>query len=274
VKWLRRLTYALQTVFRAASIEDGSIGVTLLSDIRTIFVGDNTDQIQSKLMAEHLCGIEGRPWAEWAHGKGLSANNLARQLKRFKIYPTKIRFGSETAQGYSRKDFEEGWSRYCPLPPDPTGTTEQPASLLAKPAFSNRNTHSTVPVEKSASTPHEQTSVPVVPVVKPEKEDSGAKTARMVAQLPKAKTLAAGAGIDSLPIEAHRLAQPVPRHPLARLWAQSSRCPGLESHPARGCSEMVDGCLKGWAHCSLHNPPQSAVLFLSWFHSLCLLLSV
>jgi len=191
VKWLRRLTYALQTVFRAASIEDGSIGVTLLSDIRTIFVGDNTDQIQSKLMAEHLCGIEGRPWAEWAHGKGLSANNLARQLKRFKIYPTKIRFGSETAQGYSRKDFEEGWSRYCPLPPDPTGTTEQPASLLAKPAFSNRNTHSTVPVEKSASTPHEQTSVPVVPVVKPEKEDSGAKTARMVAQLPKAKTLAA-----------------------------------------------------------------------------------
>jgi hypothetical protein len=263
-EWLQRLNGALQAVFGAAGVEDTSIGGLLLADIRTVFDDRKTDALPSKVMAEQLREIEGRPWAEWSHGRGLSANNLARQLKRFKIYPTKIRFGSETAQGYSRKDFEEGWSRYCPLPPDPTGTTEQPASLLAKPAFSNRNTHSTVPVEKSASTPHEQTSVPVVPVVKPEKEDSGAKTARMVAQLPKAKTLAAGAGIDSLPIEAHRLAQPVPRHPLARLWAQSSRCPGLESHPARGCSEMVDGCLKGWAHCSFESPLPSAVLFLSW----------
>ncbi len=163
--WLQKLTEALQTVFKGAGAEDGSIGATLLADIRAVFDGGTADQIPSKTMAEHLCEIEGRPWAEWSHGKGLTANNLARQLKNFKIYPVKIRLGLETAQGYRRGDFEDVWSRYCALPPIQTGTSVQPASLLSKTAFSNRNTPPSVPVAKSASDPHEQRVVPVVPVV-------------------------------------------------------------------------------------------------------------
>jgi hypothetical protein len=94
----------------------------------------------------------------------MTANNLARQLKKYSIYPIKIRFGAETAQSYRRRDFEDVWSRYCPIPPVQTETTEHPASLLAETASSNQNTHSSVPVAKSASDPHEQRSVPLVPV--------------------------------------------------------------------------------------------------------------
>jgi hypothetical protein len=162
--WLQRLTGALQTIFKAAGTADTSSGATLLADIRAVFDGGTAEQIPSKAMVEQLCEIEGRPWAEWSYGKGLTANNLARQLKKFKIYPVKIRLGPETAQGYHRGDFEDAWSRYCLLPPTQTGTTEQPASLLAETAFSNRNTHPSVPVAKSASDPHEQRSVLVVPV--------------------------------------------------------------------------------------------------------------
>lgn len=163
--WLQRLTGALQTIFKAAGTADTSSGATLLADIRAVFDGGMAEQIPSKTLAEKLCEIEGRPWAEWSHGKGLTANNLARQLKKFKIYPGKIRLGpAETAQGYRLGDFEDVWSRYCPLSPIQTGTTEQPASLLAETAFSNRNTHPSVPVAKSASNPHEQKGVPVVPV--------------------------------------------------------------------------------------------------------------
>ena len=163
--WPERLTQALKANGKATRAEDASIGVTLLSDIRAIFDEHKNDAVLSKVMAECLCKIEGRPWAELSHGKGLTANSLARQLKKFKIYPAKIRLGpAETAQGYRRGDFEEIWSRYCPLPPNPTGTTEHPASLLAEAAFSNRNTQSSVPVAKSASDPHEQRSVPVVPI--------------------------------------------------------------------------------------------------------------
>ena len=142
--WLQRLTVALQAVFKADGADDSSIGATLLADI--------------------LCEIEGRSWAEWSRGKGLSANNLARQLKRFGVYPQTIRVGTETAKGYRRGDFEDVWSRYCPLPLIPTVTPSQHASLLAETAFCNRNTQPAVTVAKSASNPHEQRAVTDVTV--------------------------------------------------------------------------------------------------------------
>ncbi|MFZ0339886.1 MAG: DUF3631 domain-containing protein [Terracidiphilus sp.] len=171
--WPQRLTQSLKAVCKATKTEDASIGVTLLFDIRAVFDERKTDTVSSKVMAECLCKIEGRPWDEWSHGKGLTANDLARQLKKFKIYPVKIRLGpAETAQGYRQGDFEDVWSRYCLLSPIQTGTPVQPASLLAETAFSNRNTHPSVPVVKNASDPHEQRGVPVVPVQNREESDS------------------------------------------------------------------------------------------------------
>jgi len=132
------------------------MGATLLADVRAIFGERKIDGIPSKDLATHLREIEGRPWAEWSHGKGLTANNLARQLKTYCIYPQTIRVGSETPKGYRRGDFEDAWSRYCPLSPAPTTTTPQPASLLAESRFSNRNKQPAVAAAKSASNPHEQ----------------------------------------------------------------------------------------------------------------------
>jgi hypothetical protein len=162
--WLRQLTSALRSVFKADSNEDGSSGATLLTDIRTVFDERNTDRFPSKDLAAGLCEIEGRPWADWNHGKGITPNNLARQLKKFKIYPGTIRIFGETAKGYRKEDFEEVWSRYCPSSPLSTVTTSQPASLLDETAFSNRNTHPAVTVAKSASNPHEQRTVTGVTV--------------------------------------------------------------------------------------------------------------
>ena len=154
--WLQRLTAALRSVFKAASVENTSVGVTLLGDIRAVFDESNSDRMSSAMLAEHLCEIQGRPWAEWSQGKGLSANNLARQLNRYSVHPQTIRIGGETPKGYHRGDFEDLWSRYCPPPPIPTATTPQTASLLDETAFSNRNTQPFVAVVESGSNPHEQ----------------------------------------------------------------------------------------------------------------------
>lgn len=163
---IQSLTSALKAILISPGKEESSIGATLLADVRAVFDDHNGSRIPSKVLAERLCEIEGRPWAEWSKGKGLSANNLARQLKKFKVYPDKIRFG-KPAQGYSREDFEDAWKRYCPLPTSiSTGTSEHPASPLAETAFSNRNTYASVPVKKNDSNPHEHRSVPVVPVEK------------------------------------------------------------------------------------------------------------
>jgi len=161
--WLLMLTEALQAVFKGTSGEDSSIGVTLLSDIRFVFDERKTDRVSSKVLVECLCEIEGRPWAEWSHGRCMTANNLARQLKKYRIGSLKIRLGSETAQGYRRGDFEDAWTQFCPILPIQTGTVEQPVSSLNETAFSNRNTPPTVPFANSASNPHEQRGVPLVP---------------------------------------------------------------------------------------------------------------
>lgn len=157
--WLQMLTSALQSVLSGTGAEDTSIGVTLLTDIRAVFDERQMNGIRSQAMAGHLCEIEGRPWADWNHGKGMTPNNLARQLKKFGLHPQTIRVGGDTPKGYRRSDFEDVWRRYCPLPPIPTATLPQPASLLAETAFSNRNTQPPVAVAKSASNPHEQRSV-------------------------------------------------------------------------------------------------------------------
>jgi hypothetical protein len=155
-KWLQRLTEALQTLFRATGAEESSMGTVLLTDIRSIFDALSMDQLSSKALAKGLCNIEGRSWAEWSQGKPLSPNSLARQLKKFKIYPQTHRFGKTTDKGYRRGDFEDAWARYCLCSPIPIETTSQPASLLAKKSFSNRNGHSDVTASRHGLSPHKQ----------------------------------------------------------------------------------------------------------------------
>lgn len=116
-EWLQKLTRALQMLFEAAFAEDGSIGATLLADIRTIFDERKADKFPSEALAECLCKIEGRLWAEWGHGRGLTANNLARQLAKYSIYPQTIRLEQGTKKGYHRGGFEDTWERYCSVPP-------------------------------------------------------------------------------------------------------------------------------------------------------------
>jgi hypothetical protein len=111
--WLQRLTVALQAAFEAARVEDGSRGATLLSDIRAVFDDRKTDAVPSAILADCLCKIEGRVWADWNHCRGMTPNNLARELRRFRIYPQSIRVGNKTPKGYRRGDFEDSWSRYC-----------------------------------------------------------------------------------------------------------------------------------------------------------------
>lgn len=115
-RWPQRLCEALKLVCRATRAEDGSVGVTLLADIRAVFDERKTDTIPSAILADCLRKIEGQAWAEWNQGKGITANNLARQLSKFRIYPQSIRIGDKTPKGYRWADFEDAWSRYCPLP--------------------------------------------------------------------------------------------------------------------------------------------------------------
>jgi hypothetical protein len=160
---LQRCAMILSGAKACGDTED-SPALALLSDIRVIFHERRSDAVPSAVLADCLCKIEGRPWADWNRGQGLTANNLARQLRKYSIHPQTIRVGDNTPKGYRRVDFEELWLRYCPFPPTQTATPPQPASLLIETAFCNRNTVPSVAVAKSASNPHEQRTVAAVAV--------------------------------------------------------------------------------------------------------------
>jgi hypothetical protein len=163
-EWLRKITQALQRIFNTARVDESSIGTMLLADIRSVFDHVKKEQIPSNELANELCKIEGRPWADWSHGRGMSPNNLALQLRKYNIHPQTIRVGGKTPKGYRREMFEEVWSRYCPLPPSQNATPQQSACLLTETAFPFRNTIHAVAVPESVSNPHEQGVVAAVAV--------------------------------------------------------------------------------------------------------------
>ena len=136
-RWHERLREALCDVFKSTSHVEPSEGVTLLVDIRNAFEEQRADRMQSETLASFLNKVEGRPWADWNMGKGITPNNLARRLKRYKITPRKMRFGDRSLNGYMQEWFNDAWRQFCP--PSTTGTSEQHASLLAETAIHNRN---------------------------------------------------------------------------------------------------------------------------------------
>jgi putative DNA primase/helicase len=96
------------------SADDASTG--LLRDVQVIFAAEgDPETLSSSLIAEKLIGLEDRPWREYSHGRPLSTAKLARLLAEYGIYPSKIRFGAKTANGYARRSFEDAWCRYIPV---------------------------------------------------------------------------------------------------------------------------------------------------------------
>jgi putative DNA primase/helicase len=163
--WVQRLTSALLVVLKRKQRENVSTGVTLLIDIRAIFQERKAEKIFSKELAAALCEIEGRPWADWSHGKGFQANDLAKQLARYDVHPRKISIATDKLQGYFLDAFEDAWKRYCPAPPDSPGTPELSASLLAKSGSGTVPSSASGEIVKNHSNPHEQRRVPTVPAV-------------------------------------------------------------------------------------------------------------
>jgi hypothetical protein len=117
-EWPERLSHSLLHLFGSLASEDDSIGVHLLSAIRSVFaerIGKCGDKIASQDLATALCSREGEPWADWCNGKGMNADRLAKALRRYKIHPKTVRLeGGGTLKGYERSSFSDLWVRYCP----------------------------------------------------------------------------------------------------------------------------------------------------------------
>lgn len=134
-EWLKKLTGALQKVFRVSEYEDTSIGTILLRDIQSVI--GTVDRIFSRDLAAGLRALEGHPWQDWAKGDGLTPNRLAKQLRPFRICSKTIDIGTESAKGYEVEQFSDAFARYIPVE---NVEASKPSPSLREVPFSKRRT--------------------------------------------------------------------------------------------------------------------------------------
>jgi len=112
-----------------AADDDESAGPLLLEDVRAYFdERPGVERVHSIDLVDWLTDLEERPWGEWKRGKPMTTNTLAKMLKPYGVKSRQIRIGMENRHGYRKRDFEDAWRRYTPLPPAPP--PEQNATTL------------------------------------------------------------------------------------------------------------------------------------------------
>ena len=112
------------------STPDQDINVELLHDIAGVF--GQTPFLKSGDLLKKLTELEERPWADWKHGRPITARAVADRLKAFGIVPTK---NEHDDRGYFRDRFEDAWARYPSIKPSNRQNTNENEH---EPPFSNR----------------------------------------------------------------------------------------------------------------------------------------
>jgi Protein of unknown function (DUF3631) len=114
-EWSARIRHAAVTLVTASKEREPSLGVRLLTDLRTIF-GD-AEQLQTNFVLERLIALDESPWADM-RGKPLDARRLSKLLKEYDVKPRQLRSGDSQWRGYLAADLLEPWLRYLPPPPE------------------------------------------------------------------------------------------------------------------------------------------------------------
>jgi hypothetical protein len=109
--WPKVARVTAVTLVTDAKRDSGSLGIRLLTDLRTILwtreASSTVDLIQA------LIDLEDSPWGD-LRGKPLDGRRLSRLLKPYEVGPKPIRIGTIICKGYQRSDFLDPWARYLP----------------------------------------------------------------------------------------------------------------------------------------------------------------
>jgi hypothetical protein len=109
--WPNLARVAAVTLVTDAKAGTPSLGVKLLSDLRTVFA--EADQMRTDTLLEKLCALDESPWGDM-RGKPMDSRALARRLAKYDIKPKTIRTANGTAKGYTRESLHDAWQRYLP----------------------------------------------------------------------------------------------------------------------------------------------------------------
>lgn len=119
-EWPARARAAAVALVSASKSRSPSLGVRLLTDLRTVF--GVADQMATAAILDALNAMEDGPWGDMK-GKALDSRGLAARLSRYDVKSCKLRIGKMTPNGYRRSDLHDAWQRYAPPSPEASGTS-------------------------------------------------------------------------------------------------------------------------------------------------------
>jgi hypothetical protein len=124
--WPARARVAAVALVAADTETEPSLGVRLLSDLRTVFGG--RDQMPTTAILADLIAMPEAPWGD-LRGKPLDDRGIARRLRAYGIKSTTLRVGDTTPKGYKREDLADAWERYLPPQADTSATSATSATM-------------------------------------------------------------------------------------------------------------------------------------------------
>lgn len=109
--WPERARAAAVKVVKGRVADDASIGVRLLTDIKSLFNGH--DRMSSVSLCGHLNALEESGWETWNAGKGITPRDLAKRLKGYGVESKNLKMpDGSVPKGYTREDLQDPFSRY------------------------------------------------------------------------------------------------------------------------------------------------------------------
>lgn len=126
-EWPQRARDAAEALVRDAKDTTLSLGIRLLSDIRTIFEwGTNVDQLalHTDDLLKALHGMDEAPWAELTAGKPINARGLASRLNKYGVKSCQVTVRGTSKKGYRREHLADAWARYLTHSPENSETSE------------------------------------------------------------------------------------------------------------------------------------------------------
>jgi hypothetical protein len=127
--WPERARCSAVTLVTQSADRTGSLGVTLLRDLKAIFEG--IDKLPTEAILDRLHDIEESPWAD-LRGKPLDSRGLSRRLSKYGVKPKPQRVGGDVFRGYDAADLADPWSRYVTAETGPFGKLPDPPPVTGE----------------------------------------------------------------------------------------------------------------------------------------------
>jgi Protein of unknown function (DUF3631) len=114
--WPKLARIAAIALVGAAKEAEPSLGVRLLTDLKTVFDAQGEDKIATSAILTALISLPESPWGD-LKGRPLNDRGLALRLRQYDVRSKDIYVQDRALKGYAREDLHDVWLRYLPSMP-------------------------------------------------------------------------------------------------------------------------------------------------------------